>query len=343
MAVPPDILDAQVIAPCTDVSATLAFLVERLGFAVVSITPADAPAIAVVEGHGVRLRLEQAEGAAPPSLRVACRDRTTEELVLGPGGLRVVLAPDATPLVVPTLVPAFSHVRAADPAAWSPGRAGMLYRDLIPDRQGGRFIASQIRIVEGGDVADWVHHHAIRMQLIYCHRGWVRVVYEDQGEPLVMRPGDCVLQPPTIRHRVLAAEAGTEVIEIACPAAHMTCADATMTLPTDRVLPTRDYGGQRFAFHRADAFDARVRDLGLTAATDGLVRARVTRGTDAAGRAHAAELSFTFVLEGAAVLSRVGHADLRVDAGDAVVVPAGVEHRFAAIDGPLARLEVEVG
>jgi quercetin dioxygenase-like cupin family protein len=41
--------------------------------------------------------------------------------------------------------------------------------------------------------------------MIYCHRGWVRVVYEDQGEPFVMHPGDCVLQPPGIRHRVLEA------------------------------------------------------------------------------------------------------------------------------------------
>ena len=39
----------------------------------------------------------------------------------------------------------------APPAA---GRAGMVYRDLIPDRLGGAFIASHITIPEGGPVPD---------------------------------------------------------------------------------------------------------------------------------------------------------------------------------------------
>jgi quercetin dioxygenase-like cupin family protein len=79
----------------------------------------------------------------------------------------------------------------------------MLYRDLIPGRLGGRYIASLISIPKGGPVADWVHFHRIALQLIYVRSGWVRVVYEDQGEPFVMRAGDLVLQPPQIRHRVL--------------------------------------------------------------------------------------------------------------------------------------------
>ena len=37
----------------------------------------------------------------------------------------------------------------------------MLYRDLIPSRLGGRYIASHITIAEGGPVADWVHFHRI--------------------------------------------------------------------------------------------------------------------------------------------------------------------------------------
>ena len=62
----------------------------------------------------------------------------------------------------------------------------MRYRDLIPDRLGGRFIASHILIPEGGPVADYVHFHHIRFQMIYCYRGWVKVAYEDQGEPMLM-------------------------------------------------------------------------------------------------------------------------------------------------------------
>ena len=54
------------------------------------------------------------------------------------------------------------------------GRAGMTYRDLIPSRLGGRFIASHITIPNGGPVADWVHFHKIRFQIIFCRRGWVQ-------------------------------------------------------------------------------------------------------------------------------------------------------------------------
>src|SRR3546814_7577110 len=101
----------------------------------------------------------------------------------------------------------------------------MHYRDLIPGRLGGRFIASHIRIPDGGEVADYVHYHRVRFQMIFCKTGWVRVVYEDQGPPFVLHAGDCVLQPPQIRHRVLEASAGLEVVELGCPAVHETCAD----------------------------------------------------------------------------------------------------------------------
>lgn len=79
---------------------------------------------------------------------------------------------------------------------------------------------------------DYVHFHKVRFQMIYCYKGWVRVVYEDQGPPLVMRAGDCVLQPPRIRHRVLESSPGLEVIEIGCPAEHETFADHDLQLPT---------------------------------------------------------------------------------------------------------------
>ena len=114
---------------------------------------------------------------------------------------------------------------------WEVGRAGMLYRDLIPGRVDGQVIASHIRIPDGGPVGDWVHYHHVQFQMIYCHRGWVKVVYEDQGEPFVMRPGDCVLQPPEIRHQVLECSDGMEVVEVAVPADYETKADPDLELP----------------------------------------------------------------------------------------------------------------
>lgn len=190
------------------------------------------------------------------------------------------------PLRLPPLRHRLSIQRFDDrPDAWKSGSAGMQYRDLIPDRQGGQFIASHVRIPIGGPVGDNVHYHDIRLQLIYCLRGWVRLVYEDQGDPFVMRAGDGVLQPPRIRHRVLESSHGPEVIGIASPAEHMTHLDHAMRLPTGRQLAARDYDGQRFVFHQAER--ARwshllesgwaLRDLGPAAATGGLVDARVLR------------------------------------------------------------------
>ena len=130
-------------------------------------------------------------------------------------------------------------VIAGDKGEWIKGRAGMEYRDLIPGRLGGKVVASHIRLTPGGEVADYVHYHKVAFQMIFCFAGAIRVVYEDQGEPFWLRPGDCVLQPPEIRHRVLEAEAGSEVIEIGCPAVHETWVDHEMQLPTVEYRPER--------------------------------------------------------------------------------------------------------
>src|SRR5207237_2474361 len=148
----------------------------------------------------------------------------------------------------PPCRPEFVLTHAA--ATSGQGRAGMLYRDLIPGRCGGRYIASQITIPDGGPVADWVHFHRVALQMIIVRRGWVRVVYEDQGEPFVMREGDLVLQPPLISHRVLESSPGLEVVEISAPALHETFADHELKLPNGE-RPGRMFGRQRFLRHIA--------------------------------------------------------------------------------------------
>jgi quercetin dioxygenase-like cupin family protein len=150
----------------------------------------------------------------------------------------------------------------------------MDYRDLVPDRRGGALIASHIRVERGGPVADYVHYHDVRAQLIYCVRGWVRLVYEDQGEPFVMTEGDCVVQPPQIRHRVLECSPGLEVVEVAAPAVHATHVDHDLALPTQR--RDRTYSGQRFAWCRAGEL------AGIAEATHGL--AEIAAGDELAIR-----------------------------------------------------------
>src|SRR5262245_27672975 len=236
--------------------------------------------------------------------------------------------------------------------AWYVGRAGMQYRDLIPGWLGGRFIASHIRIPDGGETQDYVHYHKALFQMIYCKAGLARVVYEDQGPPFALEAGDCVLQPPEIRHRVLESSAGLEVIEVACPAEYETRADHEMRLPTRELLPERLFGGQRFARHRAreaswepwrlDGFVAR--DTGVAAATNGLAAARVVKSnsriTAMAGR-HAGEFLFLFILQGRLSIDSRGQGNHQLLAGDSCVIPAGVDYTLRA-DAELEMLEVSL-
>jgi mannose-6-phosphate isomerase-like protein (cupin superfamily) len=341
---------AQVLLPCRDLAATLAFFTDRLGFKVNLIFPADSPHTAVVSGHGLTLRLETGAPAAPMTLRLLCDlaalpDGTPHGMT-SPDGTRIELVEVRLPVEVPAGTQEFVLSRLGNQAGgddWGVGRAGMQYRDLIPSRLGGRFIASHIRIPVGGPVPDYVHFHRIRFQMIYCKAGWARLVYEDQGEPFLFHAGDCVLQPPEIRHRVLEASDGLEVIEIGCPALHETFADHAMTLPTPHLLPERDFGGQRFVRHvaseamwlpwRVPGFE--MRDTGIAAATDGLAGARVVRPRDGGAakamfQPHRGEFLFLFALAGEA---GIGSRELglhRLAVNDSCVIPAGVDYTLEA-------------
>ena len=314
--------------PCPDPAATADFLTAELDFVVDSVMPADAPEIVEVTGRGLRLRLVRGTHAAHGiALRLPGVDRER----VAPGGLRV-LPSAATGSTLPPLRASFGLARLAE-ATWRHGRAGMEYRDLIPDRLGGRFVASHIRIPAGGRVPDYVHHHDVAFQVLYCWRGEVRVVYEDQGPPRWMRAGDCIVQPPHIRHRVLECSPGFEVVGVASPATHPTIADHAMILPTTALRPDRAFGGQRFAHHVAaaatwlDRPNGSVRDLGVADATGGAATARVVRGV-ATCPGESSELRMTFVLGGAVTLHREGEAGTDLGAGDCVVIPAGTAHRF---------------
>src|SRR6185369_10488856 len=146
--------------------------------------------------------------------------------------------------------------------------------------------------------------------MIYCLAGSIRVVYEDQGEPFWLNPGDCVLQPPEIRHRVLECTAGSEIVEIGMPAIHETWVEHEIKLPTSELKPDRVFNGQRFVRHIAaeaawtpSEFDGiEMRDIGISAATNDRADVRVLRSrTDAVLPAKSAkkrEIDFYFVLTG---------------------------------------------
>lgn len=284
------------------------------------IWPADDPHTALLTHEGSTIRLTSRLEAAPP-----------------PTGL-------------PPFKPEFLVTRAA--TASGEGRAGMHYRDLIPGRLGGRYIASHIRIEEGGPVADWVHYHRIAFQLICVRKGWVRVVYQDQGDPFVMYPGDMVLQPPGIRHRVLESSAGLEVIEITCPAEHETFADHDLTLPDagPALRPARTYGGQSFLRHVAAAtpwtpwHGAEARETEVREATAGLAEARIIRPgkePDLTMSPHDGELVFAFVLQGSTRLEfRGGH---QLGPADSFAIPPREPWHLPGVSADFRLLTVTTG
>lgn len=338
---------AEFVLPCVELEPTIAWF-ESIGFRLRLISPADAPSVAVLDGHGAAIRLDTSHPDGPTTLRLSSSDREAAVLA-APNGTVVEFVVDSEELLVPDNDPIFVIDRFAD-ADFGAGRAGMQYRDLVPERHGGRYVASHISIPVGGPVPDYVHHHHIRFQMIFCHAGWAELVYEDQGPVFRFEAGDCVLQPPHIRHQVLATSDAFEVVEIGSPAVHDTLRDHELELPTSDLQPNRDFGGQRFVWHQAAGAAAEswrfegfsFEDFGIGEATGGLGSVgtvRTDRGST--GRFEATEeFVLWFIRSGTATVIRNGEAhDLTTR--DSVTLAPGDDYDLHAA-GPLEFLEVRV-
>ena len=287
------------------------------GFRLEMIMPADEPHSAIVSRDDTQLRLE------------ATRDLDLGRQVTSSG------------LLV---------TRESEESPWHRGRAGMEYRDLIPGRLGGSCVASHIRINEGGVTADYVHYHKVNFQMIFCRQGWARLVYEDQGPPFLFEEGDCVLQPPTIRHRVLETSSGFEVIEVSSPAVHETWVEHEMTLPNDDVVTGKLYGGQAFLLEKAQSAKwletdrgIELRDMGIETATNGLASVRLVRY--ASGKTYCVTRSersqILFALNGDCVLESPDVALAELKPGASVMIPPGSEATFHSLT-PIELLHISI-
>ncbi len=348
-----DIQAAEIILPCSDIAESLEFFNDKLGFKLQTIFPSDDPQIAVLMGHGINVRLARQYDGEAGTIRLLSND---PDLIgthmTAPNGTEIVFNNANPPLVVPPptseLVISKLHDESRNREQWTVGRAGMKYRDLIPSRLGGHVIASHIAIPNAGPVGDYVHYHKVHFQMIFCFKGWVDVLYEDNGGLRKITPGDCFLQPPQIRHRVMEASDGLEVVEVSIPSAHMTFPDHNMDLPNPQVQPDRTYGGQKFVHHvaegkpwmpwRLDGFEAR--DIEINEATNGVADVKVSRPVSAPKSIklkHDCPMLFNFVLAGTMQLDG---KDL--EAGDSYVMPPNREHTMSDFSDDFQLLEVAV-
>ncbi|MGI9357078.1 MAG: cupin domain-containing protein, partial [Rhizobiaceae bacterium] len=330
--------------PTSELRDDLPFYTETLGMQLDLIYPADNPEVAVLSGHGIRLRIEKGAPEAAGTIRLLCEDPATfaggDRELTAPNGTRIELDELNPPMELPETKHAFVVRRLADQAPWVLGRAGMSYRDLVPTRLGGAMIASHIRVPDG-PVPDMVHFHKVGFQLIFCVRGWVDVLYEDQGGVRRLHAGDCFIQPPEIRHRVVESGDGIEVVEIGVPAEHITEIDHGMELPTPNKKPDREWQGQRFVHNlakdgvfepfRIPGFEAR--DTTINKNTKCVASVLVAQPQIKAQNAypwtrHDGDILFNFVLKGNMVLEGEGKEPFALSPGDAFVVPPGMATRY---------------
>jgi quercetin dioxygenase-like cupin family protein len=347
---------AEIRLPTTELRDDIPFYTKVLGMRMEMIYPADDPSVAVFSGHGLRLRIEKGAQEPAGTIRILTENPDTfadgQRRMTAPNGTQIEIEPLKTPLVLPETVHSFVVRRLADQAPWIIGRAGMQYRDLIPDRLGGSIIASHIRIPDGGPVPDMVHYHTVGFQLIFCYRGWVDLVYEDQGEPFRLHAGNCVIQPPEIRHRVLYASDNIEVIEIGVPAEHITTIDHEMTLPNGPANPDRVFQGQRFVHHKAEAATwapfrlpgYQSRDTTIARNTQNVAGVHVVKPDvgETLWSEHDADILFSFVMAGRMTLEGEGREPFALSAGDAFVIPPHMRVRYSDPSEDFELLEVSL-
>ncbi len=347
----------QVLLPGKDLTKEMDFFTS-IGFRLDNIFPSDDPAVAFMSGHGINLRLDKNADVSPPTLHL--RTDEPESINNGisdfksPNGTYIIVHPKTYGLITPPTQHKFEVRQLRDSDPWVIGRAGMQYRDLIPDRLGGSIIASHIRIPDGGPVPDMVHYHTIGFQLIFCYSGWVKLVYEDQGPPFILEAGDCVTQPPEIRHRVLEASDNLEVIEIGVPSDHMTTIDHEMELPTKSYNPDREFQGQQFCHHlvkeaiwkpwRIDGFQ--FRDTGINEATKSVASVHVAKpvgnGLTPQLSSHNSDILFTFVMRGAMDLAAEDQPTQKLKKGDAFVIPPDLKYQISNCSDGLELLEISL-
>lgn len=286
----------------------ITFFRQQLGFHLKMIMPADDPNQAILEAHGIRLHLRPQAGLEPPLLSITlnagmkARFPKLPSMLTSPHGTKIEIISPSLAVEIPKIMPEFSLSLYDQNNGFHQGRAGMNYRDLIPSRWGGAFGASHIRLPNAGKIPDHVHFHKVKFQMIYCLKGTALLAYENQGDPFIFEAGDCVLQPPGIRHIVMECSEGFEVVEVNAPALHETFIDDDISLRPEfctpqqtaleaftqspRLWQVEEGNAQAFCLSKldpaadqwkADGNGLEWQDTGIEAASNGLGKVQVGR------------------------------------------------------------------
>ena len=347
---------AELALPSKNLNEDIDFFTKKIGMRLDEIFPADDPSVAVISGFGLRLRLTKGSSEPTGTIRILTDNiKQFEHLLpdqIAPNGVKVQFIEHTSKPTMPKTNHDFVVRRLSDQAPWVIGRAGMHYRDLIPSRLGGSIIASHIRIPDGGPVPDMVHYHTVGFQLIFCYKGWVDLVYEDQGLPFRLTEGCCVIQPPKIRHKVLFASDNIEVIEIGVPAEHVTTIDHEMTLPNDQINRERTFDGQRFVHHKVEEAkwepfrlkQFKSRDTSIAENTGNVAGVHVVKftGGESFWSAHDTDILFNFVMSGNMILEGEGKQTSNLEPGDAFVIPPHMKTKYSGCSEDLELLEVSL-
>lgn len=96
---------------------------------------------------------------------------------------------------------------------------------------------------------------------------------------------------------------------------------------------------------RRDFF--KYRDLGVTSASGGIMRAQVTEGSKGMTRPtgwhyHVCDGQFVYMVSGWVDLEFAGGKTIRVDKGDSIYIPGGIPHNETATSDTLELIEVSV-
>ena len=156
---------AEMRLPTKELRDDLPFYTKTLGMRLDMIYPADSPEVAVLSGHGLRLRIEKDAPEAPGTLRILTSDPDGfaggKRQLTAPNGTRIEIDDLDPPVVTPATEHAFVVRRLADQAPWVIGRAGMEYRqpsgrsdDRQPHPRAGRAGAGHGAFPQGRVPAD---------------------------------------------------------------------------------------------------------------------------------------------------------------------------------------------